>query len=443
MKQSWTPESLCRSVLTVAAVSLLPAVMWADGGISNIPPAVIVSASIEHSLAIRASDQDIEAAAAREKQTFALGLPSVNFEGRAGRYDGLKDIVFAQGVVIPAVENHFSASISLLQPVFTGGLVPNQRQSAGYQRKAAGLLRDNARADAIFYALSAYWIWSKAFYAVAVLDASAARTKAHADDVHNMQQAGLITDNEVLATDVLVDRTRLQLEQARRNVDLARARVEFLAGRELPAGSTPERAGSPSDETIPIAAELMQQARRRPEYTARNMEVMSAESLARAAQSGFYPQVYLAAKYEQANPNMLYIPPADEWHGDAFAGISIAWNLLDWGLARGRADEAAARAVQARLRLQQLDEQTVLEIREAMVLLQDAFGRVALTGKALVSANRNLVVTTDLWQSGVARHSEVLDAHAKLTEAQYEETVARSDVALARAALDHATGKGE
>ena len=442
MKQKRISDVLC----SIAAGWLLSVTgALGDGGASTVTPATIVSATVEHSLALKASSREMEAAEAREKQAVARGLPSVNFDARAGRYVGLKDVVFAQGVVIPAVENQFNASVSILQPIFTGGLVSGYKEGAAYQRKAAGLLRDSARSDAVFYALSAYWTWSKAFHAVDVLNASVARMQSHADDIRNMQQAGLVTDNDMLATDVLVDRTRLQLEQARRNVDLARARIAFLTGRELLPGTAPERAASPAPVDVELLPEtvLLDKARQRPEYAARDLETKSAESLARVAKSGFYPQVYLTARYEQANPNFLYIPPTDAWHGDAYAGVSIAWNLLDWGLARGKSDEAAARAAQAKLKLQQLDEQTALEIREAVVFLNDALGRVALTGRALTSADRNLVVTTDLWQNGVARHSEVLDAHAKLTEAQYEETVARSDVALARAALNHATGKSE
>jgi outer membrane protein TolC len=56
------------------------------------------------------------------------------------------------------------------------------------------------------------------------------------------------------------------------------------------------------------------------------------------------------------------------------------------------------------------------------------------------SARRNLAAATDLWRNGLARHADVLDAHAQLTDAQYALMAARADLELALAALDHATG---
>ncbi len=48
---------------------------------------------------------------------------------------------------------------------------------------------------------------------------------------------------------------------------------------------------------------------------------------------------------------------------------------------------------------------------------------------------------TDLWQNGLARHSDVLDALARLTDAQYQLNAAQADIVLAQAQLNHATGK--
>ena len=56
------------------------------------------------------------------------------------------------------------------------------------------------------------------------------------------------------------------------------------------------------------------------------------------------------------------------------------------------------------------------------------------------SAARNLQSATDLWQNGLARHSDVLDADAQLTDAQYEKVAACADVARAEAAYRHAVG---
>jgi outer membrane protein TolC len=247
----------------------------------------------------------------------------------------------------------------------------------------------------------------------------------------------MVTDNELLATEVQLDQTRLFLEEAQNRVSITRAQIEFLTGTPLQEDAVPEKAvipaGSANTDTNLVVD--------RPETAARTFDVKASEAQLQSSRSDFYPQLALTARYEQANPNLMDFPPADEWKYDAFAGVTLSWNLLDWGLTRARAAEATARAEQARLRLSQVEEQITLEVQEAQINLQDAVSRVAVAARAGQSAERNLQAATDLWQNGLARHSDVLDAMAQLTDAQYQLSATQADVLLARAALKHATGE--
>jgi outer membrane protein TolC len=430
-----------RLILTLLASVFVPTWALGAGETGTIACARIVSAALQHSVALGVADNELLASKAKRRQMTAQELPSLDLELKAARYQGLEDMILGP-ITIPAVESRYGASISLLQPVYTGGRLSSLRQSAALQERAVESARSGVKADVILQALTAYWGWSKAFQAVDVLDAAVSRMTAHSADIHNMHDAGLATDNEVLTTDVLVERTCLSLEQAQRQVELARARISFIAGIEMSSNSVPETAAEPDQADICVERGLIELAlNERPERAVREMEAGAAKELARAARGSFRPQVFFAARYEQANPNMLYIPPADAWNGDAFAGVSVSWNILDWGLAQARADEADARIAQAQLRLRQQEELITLEVREAQITMRDAMERVVLSAKVLKSARLNLDSATELWKNGVARHSDVIDAHARLTDAQFEVAVSLTDVTLARAALAHATGQ--
>jgi outer membrane protein TolC len=296
--------------------------------------------------------------------------------------------------------------------------------------------------DAVLQAVAAYWNWSKAHYSVAALEVSVERMQSHAADMHTLLDAGMATENDVLATEVQLDQTRLGLAEGRRRVKLMRARIADITGRELPGDAVPVEASAPSGAPPPSEAELLDLAGAgRSERLALEKETASAEALARASRSDLYPQISLTARYEQARPNGLFFPPADEWNDEAFAGVSVNWQIFDWGRTQAASREAGARAAQARLRQAQVGEQIALEVREARINLADALEKAAVATRAQASAERNLEVATDLWKSGLARHSELLDAHARLAQAQREAVVARADVRLAEAALEHATGR--
>lgn len=428
-------------ILPVALLQILSGTVLAVDGPETISSERIVRAAVEHSAAIGMADQELRAMKAKGRQAIAQGLPSLDIDARVARYEGLEDIVLGS-IIIPSIENRYSVTASLLQPVYTGGRLSSLRRCADLQKEAAASSGEGIRADVVFQALAAYWNWAKAFRALDVLESAVRRMTAHAVDIHHMKEAGIVTDNEVLATDVLVERTRLALEQVARQVDHGRAQICFLTGIELATNAEPERITLDGEAGVPPETGLLDTAlKSRPERATRGMEVKAAGELAKAARGAFYPHVYLSLRYEQANPNILYIPPIEEWKGDAFAGVTVSWNILDWGLTRARAEEADSRTAQAELRLRLQEERIALDVKEARIALRDALERVELSAKVQKSAQLNLDAATDLWKNGVARHSEVLDAHARLTEAQHESCVAHADLLLARAALAHAVGK--
>jgi len=408
---------------------------------SVIPPDQIVSQTLDHSYQLKVSDQEVRAYSAKHTQARAQALPTLDVRGQAARYQGLEDSSLGPQLTIPAIENRFSASIGVIQPLFTGGRINSQKSGALYQQSAAEDNLQATKSDLILSARTAYWNWSKAHYVVQSIEAAVKRTEAHAVDLRNQHKAGLVTDNELLATEVQLDQTRLFLEEAKNRVALTRARIEFLIGNRLGENEVPEKAVVPTGWSASATNIEAGAIAHRPEKSARTLDVKAAEAQVRLSKSDFYPQLSLMARYEQANPNLFDFPPTDEWKYDAFAGVTLSWNLLDWGLTRAKAAEASARAEQARLRLSQVEDQINLEVQEARINFQDTISRIAVAERAEKSAQRNVEAATDLWRNGLARHSDVLDALARQTDAQYQLNAVKADVLLARAALDHAMGQ--
>lgn len=409
-----------------------------------ITPRQVISNALIHSRQLRVLDSEVVAAGAKLDQARAQALPVLSAEARATQYTGLEEMRFGPLFTIPAIETRSGAGLVINQPAYTGGRLKSQRESAVRQKDAARHERQGAAADVALQALNAYWNWSKAFYAGASLEAAVARMEAHARDMHSLHENGLATDNDSLATDVLLDKTRLRFSEARRRIEVAQARIAFLTGLAPSPLHQPEKPLAAAASLPPAEEALLETARtHRSERAARQSEIQAAEAQVKATRADYYPQVSLTARYEQARPNLNNLPPADKWQDDAYAGVAVSWSLFDWGLRKAKVAEAKAKAQQVRLRADQTDDQITLEVREARINVQDARQRLEVAERTLRSAQRNLQAATDLWHNGLNRHSDVLDAHAQLTDSEYEVTTARADLELARASLEHAVGQLE
>ena len=401
----------------------------------------IVGAVLEHSYHLKIAGEQVTSAEAVKKQADAAAFPALDLDGRVAHYEGLQENNFPN-FRIPAIPDRYSGGVTLSQPLYTGGKISGRKEMTDEQRHSARASFAARRADVIYQALIAYWSWSKAFYAAESFRASVAWMESHDRDVRNLRAAGLATENDLLSTSVHLDQTRLRLEEALRYTRLCRAAIERLTGKDLAEEAAPAKPDY--DEPVPLSAEreLIQGAlASRPDIQAQQSAFNAARKNIKIQSADYFPQLNANIRGEVGRPNILNIPPEDQWQFDAFAGISASWNILDWGLTQAKANEARAQARQASHQLSQLNEEVIFEVRQALINLQNALTRVRVARHAEESARLDLKAATDLWKNGLARHSDVLDAQARLTDTGFDLVAAAADVALGRAELDHAYGQ--
>jgi len=404
----------------------------------------IIGDTLEHSYQIKIAGEQVKAAEAVKQQADAAAFPSVDLDGRVAHYWGLQENSIGPNYTIPAIPDRYGSGAGLTQPLFAGGRILGRKDATAEERRSAQSSLAARRADVVYQASVAYWSWSKAFYAAESFRAAVAWMESHERDMRNLRAAGLATENEQLSTSVRLDQTRLRLEEALRYTQLCRATIERLTGKSLSVEAVPSRPERDDLSAVSSERELIRGAlTNRPEVKAQQAALNAAQKNIAIQQAGYFPQLNANVRGDVAKPNQLNIPPQDEWQFDAFIGLSANWNILDWGLTRGKVNEAKARANQAGHQLAQLNEQVIFEVRQALINLENAMTRVRVARRAEESAKLDLKSVTDLWKTGLARHADVLDSQSRLTDAAFDLVSARADLALGRAELKHAYGISE
>jgi len=432
-----------RSFATLRMTKLfLPIFFFIAGQVSAEEISVdrMVNDVIEHSPILKMAGDDVAAAEAVKKQADAVLFPSLDMDAGAAHYEGLKENNFPN-FRIPAIPDRYNGGLSLTQPLYTGGKISGRKEMTAVQYHSARFSLAARRSDIVYQARCAYWGWSKAFYAAESFRAAVAWMEEHDRDMQNLFKNGLATENERLSTSVRLDQNRLNLEEALRRVNLSRAAIEQLTGKPLLPEAIPSKP-SVGEVSSNLTEQILTQCAltNRPDVQAQQAALDAARKNIKVQSADYFPQLGARLRGEVGRPNQLNIPPEDTWQFDAFIGASASWNILDWGLTRGKVNEARARANQAAHQLSQVSEQVVYEVRQALINLDNAATRVRVARRAEESAKLDLKAATDLWKNGLARHSDVLDAQARYTDARFELVMACADVALARAELEHANG---
>ena len=405
---------------------------------NTLTPDAVVQMALAHNPALKGRTEDLNMATARRIQTEAGFKPHLDARAQAQHFEGLENGTLGPGLTLPVLDDQYSASIGITQPLYTGGRLTQQRRSAQYQEAAAQHSLAATASDIELQTLTAYWQWSKALAQITAFQSAVVRTETQLTDTRNMKNAGLATDNDLLANEVLLDQIQLQLQSAQQQAELSRIQLTQLTGQEFAPQQSPLQPEAPAIAPFSTLQDALAIAlSNRPELASLRLNAQASTALIAVAQAEARPQLSLMARYEQGNPNQRDFPPDDKWRDDGYIGAAVTWNLFDGGLTRARTAEARAKASRDTYQLQALGEAIVAETQSAFLDRDFALSRLKTSKHAEASATRNLQVATDQWKSGTARHSDVLEAQTKLTLTTAQRIVAEADVLIAEATLKH------
>lgn len=413
-----------------------------------------IAVGLESSPALHASAMRVEAQSAKVREASANRLPALRFGGGYTRLSEIPPfavtlpILPAPIVVSQNYFNSYSLRLGFQQPLFTGFRLEAGEASARMIERSAGQDLAKDKADFILAVKSAYWGLARARQFEAVIGENVRQVAEHLKDVRAYFDQGLLTRNEVLRAELELSNAKILEIDARDAVEVALTSLDSLIG--LPVGSDVELATSVESAAskIPVPEEGAAEKtsfekawESRPDLKAAEFRIKAFESGVKAARGGFYPQVFLSGNYYYLRPNPRILPALDRFKGTWDVGVSLSFDVWNWGLTRSQARQAEAQLAQARDARKLLEDQAVLEITQCRLSLARAGEKVRATALAVAQAEENLRVTRERFKQGVALNNDVLDAEVALLQARLGRTQAGIDQVLAQARLEKALGQ--
>ena len=122
-------------------------------------------------------------------------------------------------------------------------------------------------------------------------------------------------------------------------------------------------------------------------------------------------------------------------------GLNVNLSLFNGGLTTAQIGEAKANLSNLRFNEEALKQNIELEVRQALLNLQQASESIDVSAKALEEARENLDLAENRYQTGVGSIIELTDAQASSTFANASHVRALYDYRTALAAVEKATSE--
>jgi len=185
-----------------------------------------------------------------------------------------------------------------------------------------------------------------------------------------------------------------------------------------------------------LPAERGSGASERADLRASSLRVANAVRYVRLRQSGYLPEVGLAAAYQVDAEDSPFSSDNRSWK----VGVGLTWNIFDGMRREAELGKAAAELRRAQAYHRGMRDQAAFEAAQADLGVKEATLRGEIARAALASAEEGVRLLKSRYENLLGRMVDLLDAQTALDDARAVRIRAENDVRLSRAQRLYASG---
>lgn len=390
---------------------------------------------------LRILHQQEEMARSRAKTARTAKLPEVQV-GLKGGYLG-QPIVFREGLSHPTrpqsphwLQNY---EIDLSQPIYQGGRIRYSIEKADIEQKIAELQTLQNEADIKLALLEQYMQLFSLYKQQTVLARNIEESTKRLENIKSKKRQGLITNNDVLRSELQLTNDRLALQEVDNSLTLMSQQLDILLGLDEQTLIVPDTALLRQINPTSDYADYLQKAYR-DDWTMRRLrqETQLALNNQRLVKAEFLPQLSLYAGNTLARP--ITRTMADYYNNSWNIGLTLSYPLSSLYKNRHKLEEARLN-IDASQQQEELRKQSLrMEIRTALIRHQEAQDRVKALELSVRQARENYRIMRNRYFGQLSILTDLLDANSVLLDAELQLTTARARVIYTYYELQKACG---
>jgi len=399
---------------------------------------------LENSSLIKISESNLRSSDAKITEATSKMFPKLSLS--AGyTYMNLndpKEIGF--GPVGLEVVNPFSLygmQLSIQQPLFTGFQISSSRSAVENSYEAMNFEHQKNINNKALEIYSAFWNFFKAQKQYELTQEYLTSLKDNLQQTKDFLDNGLATMNDYLKIKVQVSNAEVSLIDAKNNMEIARASFNKSIGIPL-SDSTEIDADYTAlqQQTFEYQDLLNNALNNRDELKSLEFNIKAGEDRVTAANSGWWPKLYASGNFFLYNATAKSFGIEDEKLQAWFVGLSLNWDLWDWGYTSSQSAQAEESVLQGEESLKLLKEQIELETYSAYLNLNSQKEKINVSQLAVESAEENLRLTLQKYDYNLATSNDLIDAEVGVLDAKTKLAFSNADYQIAKAKLEVTIG---
>lgn len=365
--------------------------------------------ALSYSHDVKAAEKNIAASLEVEKSARADLKPKLsgiaNFQYTGNPMELSLDIPsMGLSKTVEGKQLNYGASLSILQPVYTGGRVLESIRMAQHQQSFAGNQAEAVNAAVCYQTDIQYWSTVARHEIVAVAEDFRNSMAALVKTIRERVEVGLVDPQDLLMAEVKLNEAEYQLLQAKSNFETGRMALNSMIGVQL---ENPTEVDTLIPMVVTNDSVWISVGIARPEIRMAYDQIQIAESSKRLNDARFKPQFYIGVDGSYSSPGHNFKKDLDPNYA-VYAKVSVP--IFEWGKRRSEKRASSLRVGMAEDNLNKVTDQVELEVGVARKALAQAIERVHLSESSLTKAEENEAKAIERYNEGKVSIVEVIDA---------------------------------
>ncbi|MGL4293070.1 MAG: TolC family protein [Bacteroidales bacterium] len=389
--------------------------------------------AIDYNYDLKSAQRNIEASMELEKMAGAdlkprlSGNANFQFTGNPTELN-LNLPMLDQPLSFQGQQTTYGASVSLTQPVYTGGRLLETLRKAQHQQSMSKHQAEVVRSSVCYQTDMQYWTTVARHELVTISDEFRNSMASLVETIRERVEVGMVDPQDLLMAEVKLNEAEYLLLQAQNNFETGRMALNSMIGMELVQPT-------PVAERVPIVDAdpgLWNFENARPEMEVARDQIQIAKSNLKINRSKYLPQVSIGADGSYGKPGYDFRPDMDPNYA-LYARVSVP--IFEWGKRRSEKRFSQQQIGMAEDNLGKVKDRVTLETQTARISLKQALQRVELAASSLSKARDNEQKATERYAEGRISILEVIDAQVYRMNAQMNFTQAKANAQASYAGL--------
>ncbi len=427
----------------------------------------VVKLAINNNLQIKIVEDDIKINNDKKGQTLALYKPKLKLSGGYIHFNETPDIVQVANSLIklnngvdliasglasmnPAFStaasqlnqteykddglNYSSVKLSFEQPLYTGGKITAVNKQVDISIDISELEKKKSISDITFETKKAYYNVVLAKRTLNTVNEIYKDVEKHLSEANSYYKAGIVSELDVMRAKAKLSEVKQKIVQAENAVDISKAYLNFVIGKDLPKDFEPNETIIPTNLNESYEDIENKALENRIELKIYEKKSELAKENKKVISSQKKPVVAIQGEYKYEGTDLTEEDP--QWQ----IGIVGSWNIYTGGSTSSQLDEASSTIGKVQNGIELAKSSIKIDVKKAYLDMVNSVESIKVAEQTLTQATEANRMASVSYSTGYGSSMEKMDAEAFLEQAKNTYDNAINQYIVAKYNLEKATG---